>query len=182
MQRRRFNLALLTSVLAGGFTSRATVLPGSLGVRSAAAASRLCPVGEERLFLRRINQYRRQKGRRPLVLSKSLTRAANVHSQDMTIEINVDHSLSDGTTAQENLIECGYPARAAWGEILTWGPDRDTAAVAFSKFKGSPGHNREMLRRDIQAIGISLHSAPSTSGKYYWAVTFGGVKDEVMSC
>jgi len=73
-----------------------------------------CPDAEENDLLTTINQYRKRKGRKPLRLETQLMRAAEHHAEDMTgMRKVVDHTLSDGTSAQQNLIDFGYPAHSA---------------------------------------------------------------------
>ena len=108
------------------------VIPTGPGV-VVSATDQGSPDAAERTILTTINQYRKRKGRKPLRLESQLTRAAEHHAGDMTgMSEVVDHTLSDSTWAQQNLIDFGYPADTAyWGENLAVGTTWDTANEAF---------------------------------------------------
>ena len=62
------------------------------------------------------------------------------------------------------------------------GTTRDTGAEAFTSWKGSPDHNRNMLNGRFRAIGIArVYDANSTYG-WYWTTTFGSVVDTQPAC
>lgn len=158
---------------------------GQSAARVALATVQECPDAEERAFLQRINRYRKSKGRKPLRLETQLMLAANHHSNDMTGMKVVDttHVLSDGTTAQENLLDFGYPADTAyWGENIAVGTTWDTADEAFSFWRNSRGHNSNMLKKNFRGIGISRVYDATSTYTWYWTATFGSVVEETPTC
>lgn len=172
---------LLALLVLGGLGLPA-ISPGA--ARVAVAAGQACPDAQERAFLRQINRYRGQKGRKPLVLNKSLMLAAHHHGVDMTKMADVkNHNLRGGVTAEQNLINHGYPAkRTAWGENLAFGTSLDTGAKAFRTWRDSAGHNRNMLKADFRAIGIARVYDPDSTYGWYWTTTFGGLVGTRPKC
>jgi uncharacterized protein YkwD len=96
-------------------------------------------------------------------------RAAEHHAEDMAaMRKVVDHTLSDGTSAQQNLIDFGYPAdTASWGENLAVGTTWNTAKEAFDFWRHSRGHNSNMLKKNFRAIGIAR--VYDTTSTYTWS-------------
>ncbi len=175
---------LLAALLAAGLGAAslsAPALSGNPGRAAAVTADQYCPDAQERALLEKINAYRAKHGKRRLRLSATLGAAAEHHSRDMAETDHREHTLSDGTTALENLRDHGYRARV-WGENIAWGVGWGTAAEPFAWWKRSRGHNRAMLDGDFRAIGIGrAYSADSRYG-WYWTTTFGGRFDAGVGC
>lgn len=127
--------------------------------------------GEESAFLSLINGYRAQNGLGPLVLSDSLTRAAAWMVHDLGTNGYFSHTDSLGRSPSQRAQDCGYPGGA--GENLAAGTVWDTAQEAFDAWKGSPGHNANMLNGSYQAIGIAREYVPGSPYGWYWSTKFG---------
>jgi len=176
---------VLLTLLTSGLGHWAIVGPDASGVAQAVRATgQECPDAQERAFLVKINRYRKSRGLKPLQLEKQLMLAANNHSEDMTgMGKVVDHTLSDGTSAKQNLIEYGYPADAAyWGENLALGTNMETAGVPFSFWSHSQGHNRNMLNKHFHAIGIARVYDERSKYQWYWTTTFGSTIEVRPTC
>ncbi len=129
------------------------------------------PDGEERAFLDLINRYRRDKGLSTLSLNDQLGAAAEFHSQDMAKKDYFKHTLSNGDSPEENIVDHGYSNYRYVGENIAAG--FASADDAFAAWKGSPEHDKNMLSKNFSEIGIGR--ADSNTGKYdwYWTTTFG---------
>ncbi|MDP9364604.1 MAG: CAP domain-containing protein [Chloroflexota bacterium] len=130
---------------------------------------------QELAFLELVNAYRVGFGLGALTLDPALTAAAEYHSQDMGSSGFFSHTLSDGTTTGENLLNHGY-AGGTWGENIAAG--METAADAFVAWQNSPGHNANMLRADFGTIGIGRAYVEGSPMGWYWTTTFGGSPDD----
>ncbi len=138
------------------------------------AAPAYNPDGEELAFLGIINNYRAENGLGELALSPTLGAAAEYHSLDMGTHGYFDHTLSDGTTAGENIDNHGY-TDDTWGENIAGG--METARENFVAWRNSPGHDANMLRADFEAIGIGRAYVAGSPSGWYWTTTFGGEVD-----
>ena len=141
-------------------------------------------------FVELVNDARADEGLPPVTINLDLTQAADHHAYDMarTGWYKADHTLSDGTTARQNIVNHGYPLRPPftyqpgftpyYGEIMTAGPW--SAESAFRAFWYSPSHKAIILNPKMKAIGVSRAQGwPSVRYPWYWVATFGGVTGTV---
>lgn len=117
-----------------------------------------------------INDHRRANGRNPLAVQSQLTAAAERHAQDMAATGITGHTGSDGSTPDERIEEAGYEW-SAWGENVFWHSSDGSANAAFTWWRNSPDHNRNMLSANFTEIGIAR--VRSNSGRWNWTTTFG---------
>jgi len=128
--------------------------------------------GEEQAFLTLINNYRTQNGLGTLSLNTQLTSASDWMSNDMGANNYFSHTDSLGRDPFQRMAAFGYDYNTWKGENLAAGVD--TAQSAFNMWKGSPGHNANMLNPNFKVIGIArVYTAGSTYG-WYWTNDFGG--------
>ena len=142
----------------------------ALAVSSADA----CSDSEEVGFLALINEYRAASGLRPLSLSSSLSSAAAYHSVDMAANGYLAHTLLDGTTVEQNMVNFGYEG-GTHGENIAAGTQ--TAAEAMQTWQSSAEHNANMLNASFGAIGIGRAYDPNSQYGWYWTTIFGDVSD-----
>ncbi len=163
----------------------------TIGLAAAPRASAVsyAPTVEECSFLRQINAYRAQHGLGSLALSITLGAAARHHSVDMATYNYLSHTLSDGTSAHQNMINYGYPANAWWGENIyagygtgANGVDNASALGAFTWWQNSSAHNANMLSGNFKAIGIARAYNANSTYKYYWTTDFGGAVGATAHC
>jgi hypothetical protein len=117
-----------------------------------------------------------------LQMSQTLGAAAEHHALDMAATGNHTHTLSDGTTWLQNIINHGYTLSGR-GENLAWG--YTSAQRTFDAWKSSPGHNANMLNSGYGAIGLSLviNGEGDWHEEWAWANTFGpSVVEPVVTC
>ncbi len=129
------------------------------------------PDSEELAFLGLINDYRIGLGLEPLALNPELGAAAEFHSVDMATKDYFSHTLEDGTTWAENIINHGYEIYPL-GENIAAG--NDAAAEAFEQWRNSPEHDANMRNPDYHAIGIGRAYGEDSRYGWYWTTTFGG--------
>jgi uncharacterized protein YkwD len=176
----------LVHILVALICLAAVALPAAAAPASAASYA---PTSVECNFLRQINAYRAQNGLGALALSVPLGAAARHHSNDMAAINYLGHTLSDGTSAHQNIINYGYSATAYWGENVyagygtgANGIDNSSSLGAFTWWKNSPGHNANMLSSHFKAIGIARAHNTNSTYHYYWTTDFGGIVGKTVSC
>lgn len=147
-------------------------------------------------FVQLVNEYRKDNGLEPLLLSDVITVACDRHSSDMATYGFMDHLtgyrdtangglvpmkgkssdyFTTGTNPAERMIACGYDFATMMGENLAAG--YDSALGALEGFKASPTHNEILLSDDFRVMGISLVYESDSDFGYYWTTDFGGVVD-----
>lgn len=117
-----------------------------------------------------INQYRKDKGLKPLKLNAELTEAAKAHSRDLAKWDRISHYGSDGSNPWDRVKRTGYKARLAAENV-------GTGQVDFSEvmrgWKESPGHNKNLLLGDATHMGVALVQDPRTEFKSFWTLVIG---------
>lgn len=117
-----------------------------------------------------INQYRAEKGLKPLKLNADLTEAAKAHSRDLAKWDRISHYGSDGSNPWDRVKRTGYKARLAAENV-------GTGQISFDEvmkgWKDSPGHNKNLLLTDAREMGIALVQDPKTEFKSFWTLVVG---------
>jgi uncharacterized protein YkwD len=117
-----------------------------------------------------VNQYRREKGLKPLRLNAELAAAAKEHSRDLAKWDRISHYGSDGSNPWDRVKRSGYRARLAAENV-------GTGQVSFDEvlrgWKESPGHNKNLLLGDAQEMGLALVQDPKTEFKSFWTMVIG---------
>jgi len=166
---RRWLLAVLAVVMLSTFA-----LAGSGGAATAYD-------DEELEFLGLINDYREQNGLRPVILSDTLTVAAERHSEDMAEYGFFAHNTAqssyypDDAQPWDRMAAEGYDHNTAKGENLAVG--YETAAEAMQAWKTSPSHNAAMLDGNYRVMGVARINDPDSVHGWYWTTDFGGYVD-----
>jgi uncharacterized protein YkwD len=124
----------------------------------------------EQAFLGIINQYRTTNGLQPLTVSVNLNRSASWMAHDLSSKNYFAHRDSSGRDPMTRIAECGATLNS--GENLAAGTRIDTAQAAFRLWRGSGGHNRNMLFAPYTQIGIARAYAPGSRYTWYWVTTF----------
>jgi len=117
-----------------------------------------------------INQYRRDKGLKPLKLKSELTAAAKAHSRDLAKWDRISHYGSDGSNPWDRVKRTGYRARLAAENVGTGQID---FAEVMRGWRDSPGHNKNLLIADATHMGIALVQDPKTEFKTFWTLVVG---------
>ena len=117
-----------------------------------------------------INAYRRTNGLKPLKLDAQLTQAAKAHSRDLAKWDRISHYGSDGSNPWDRVRRTGYKARLAAENV---GTGQASLAEVFAGWKKSPGHNKNLLLRDAEHMGIALIYDAKTEFKTFWTLVLG---------
>ncbi len=117
-----------------------------------------------------INQYRAEKGLKPVKLNAALTEAAKAHSRDLSKWDRISHYGSDGSNPWDRVKRTGYKARLAAENV-------GTGQISFDEvmkgWKESAGHNKNLLLPDAREMGIALVQDPKTEFKSFWTLVLG---------
>jgi uncharacterized protein YkwD len=117
-----------------------------------------------------INQYRKDKGLKPLKLDAELTEAAKAHSRDLAKWDRISHYGSDGSNPWDRVKRAGFKARLAAENVGTGQVDFNEVMRGW---KESPGHNKNLLLGDATHMGIALVQDPRTEFKSFWTLVIG---------
>ncbi|MEO1280776.1 MAG: CAP domain-containing protein [Pseudomonadota bacterium] len=117
-----------------------------------------------------INQYRADKGLKPLKLNTELTAAAKAHARDLAKWDRISHYGSDGSNPWDRVKRTGYKASLAAENV-------GTGQISFDEvlrgWKQSEGHNKNLLLGDAKHMGLALVQAPNTEFKSFWTLVLG---------
>jgi len=136
---------------------------------------------DEKEFIEKINDYRKDKGLGTLKVSNDLSKAALAMAKDMAANpatINHEHKDSKGRLPAERAALYGYTDGV--GENLAAG--YETADKVFKAWKNSTEHNANMVSEDYEVMGVALVTSNKTfvdsegktqKYKWYWVNMFG---------
>lgn len=176
-------------ILARGLVLLALVTSGiamSAGPSAAADISGAMPVldGEEKAFVKLINDYRAANGRAPLQVSIALTKASAWMSDDMSKRSadTFGHADSLGRDPFARMATFGYD----YSVFNTYAAENIAAgnagaAETFTQWKNSPGHNANMLDANEKTMGIARVGRAGSPYKWYWTNDFGGFVDATVT-
>ena len=120
-----------------------------------------------------VNQHRAAKGLVQLTVTPSLANAAVWKARHMAAYGYMTHedpAPPVARTTQQRLEACGYPVTTAgWGENIAAGQASPDAVM--QAWLNSSGHRANIENPSFRAIGVG--AAASSSGRLYWAQTFG---------
>jgi uncharacterized protein YkwD len=117
-----------------------------------------------------INVYRRQNRLKPLKLNIELTNAAKAHCKDLARWDRISHYGSDGSNPSDRVKRSGYEARLAAENV---GTGQTTFDEVLKAWQASPGHNKNLLLRDAEHLGIALVHDSKTEFKTFWTLVVG---------
>jgi uncharacterized protein YkwD len=119
-----------------------------------------------------ISGYRGNNGLGAVTVDPGLMKLAAEQARAMASRDRLDHDVGRGFN--QRIAGSGYDAKAAYENI---GAGYHTLAEAFSGWRGSPGHRANMLRRDVNHIGIAAAYAPRSKYKVFWALILASPDD-----
>jgi uncharacterized protein YkwD len=112
-----------------------------------------------------ISGYRQNNGLSAVVLDPHLMRMAEEQAHAMAAANKLDHNIpADFTT---RLRGSGFNAGVAVENISA---GYYTLAEAFSGWRDSPPHKRNMLKSGVTRMGIAAVYAPNTKYKVFWSL------------
>ena len=121
------------------------------------------PAGPAAEVARITNTERARAGCPALRVDARLTRAAQLHSDDMSANGYFSHTSRDGRSFADRIRAQGFPSPAA--ENIARG--QRSAAAVMQAWMNSPGHRRNILNCGLRAIGVGF--APGN----VWTQDFG---------
>jgi len=116
---------------------------------------------EEVAFFNLLNDYRVSKGLAPLLVSDMLSEAGDRHCSDMGKYNFFDHDtvksdwFAPGASLWDRMAASGYNYNTYMGENIAAGTSLSTGLAVFNAWKGSPGHNANMLKSTFKVVGVS---------------------------
>lgn len=113
-----------------------------------------------------ISEYRTARGLSPVTVDPALNQIAQNQATAMARADNLSHEVG-GRTFVQRMKSSGYEARAAVENV---GAGYHTLAEAFSGWRDSPPHNKNMLAPGMTRLGIATANAPKSKYKVYWAL------------
>lgn len=117
-----------------------------------------------------VNQYRKEVGLAPLILSNKLSVAATIRSLEMASNDFLSHTRPNGTECFSIYYELGI--HATWmGENIAYG--YHTPLAVSEAWKSSPSHYANIIKPNYIYIGIGL---ASKDGEYYWTQLFSNME------
>ncbi|MEM6849869.1 MAG: CAP domain-containing protein [Pseudomonadota bacterium] len=164
MVLRHLTLVLAAVMLAGCF---------SFGLQDAklepiprnAERERTVNAGEA---IRAINGFRISRGRAPLRMDPKLNAVAASTAREMARRRQIKTEMHTTAGLQRRLDAANYPASAAAENLAGGFPTLDQAIEGW---KGSRGHRRNLLNRNVTHAGIGLVVTDS-GHRSYWVLLF----------
>jgi uncharacterized protein YkwD len=112
-----------------------------------------------------ISGYRGNNGLSTVRVDPELMKLAQAQAQAMAARDKVDHDVVRDLRSRLRL--SGYDAKAAVENV---GAGYHTLAQAFSGWRDSPPHRKNMLLPGATHIGIATAYAPNSKYKVFWAL------------
>jgi uncharacterized protein YkwD len=160
-------------------TARLCVLLGT-GLLAACALDTYVPPGEPSFYhslasaeakldapraASMISGYRRNNGLPAVALDPTLMRLAEEQARAMAGRNRLDHDVAGDFN--DRIRGSGYQAAVAVENIAA---GYHTLAEAFSGWRDSPGHRRNMLAKGATHMGIAAVYSPRSKYKVFWAL------------
>ena len=185
--RDRIASALLALLLALALVLSISVEAAAQTTYPNRSSEATCLNSQEKQFLTLINNYRASKGLPALKASKSLNIASYTHSLDLGKRKYFAHDTKlplpagqSGPKFYNRMADAGYNFNTYKAENIAAG--YSTAQGVFDAWKGSSGHNANMLSSRYKVIGIGLATVSGSPYTYYWTTDFGGYADAASTC
>lgn len=112
-----------------------------------------------------ISLYRANHGLGPVTIDPALENAAMTQSRAMAAANKLDHEVRGSLDSR--LKAAGAPAGTAVENVSA---GYHTLAEAFSGWRDSPPHNKNMLAKGVRRMGIATAYAPGTKYKVFWTL------------
>jgi uncharacterized protein YkwD len=115
-----------------------------------------------------ISDYRRGFALGPVEIDPTLMRVAEDHARAMAKADKVSHDIG-GKGLKQRMQAASYQAVIMAENV---GAGYQTLAEAFSGWRDSPSHNKNMLIPAVTKMGIGTAYVPNSKYKVYWALVF----------
>lgn len=111
-------------------------------------------------FLRLINAQREREGLQPLVLDPALSRAAQVHADDMTARQTVGFATADGRQVEDWTRGAGYVFQLVTEKIATTPDPPESMAADWARWPDS--NRKSLLHPDVRDLGVGVGQVKGT--------------------
>jgi uncharacterized protein YkwD len=116
-----------------------------------------------------ISGYRANNGLTAVTIDPELMKLADTQARAMAARDKMDHNVIQDFG--ERLKGAGYKSTVAAENI---GAGYHTLAEAFSGWRDSPPHRRNMLLEGASRIGIAAAYSPKSKYRVFWALILAG--------
>lgn len=120
------------------------------------------------VMLNSLNAYRKRYGQAPLVLDERL----NAVSRDMALHIaqrdSMDTWAHSAFGLSQRLDKARYPNYAGAENL---GAGYADLSAAFDGWKGSKGHNKNLLNPHVTRVGIARANRSNGTWRHFWVMT-----------
>lgn len=116
-----------------------------------------------------LSDYRKGKGLTTVAVDPMLMQVAQRQAKAMAAADSLSHTVG-GRTLTARLKTAGFNGLRAVENV---GAGYHTLAEAFSGWRDSPSHNKNMLAPGMTQMGIAAAPAPNSKYKVYWALVLG---------
>ncbi|MFG1347484.1 CAP domain-containing protein [Xanthobacter autotrophicus DSM 431] len=113
-----------------------------------------------------LTDYRTARGLSAVAVDEQLNKIAQDQANAMARADNLSHEVG-GRGFMSRMKASGYDASKAVENV---GAGYHTLAEAFSGWRDSPSHNKNMLEPGVTRVGIATANAPNSKYKVYWAL------------
>lgn len=113
-----------------------------------------------------LSDYRTARALPAVTVDPELTRLAQNQADAMAKADKLDHAVN-GRDFISRMKASGYDAQRAVENV---GAGYHTLAEAFSGWRDSPSHNKNMLAPGVNRMGIATAYAPKSKYKVFWAL------------
>lgn len=163
---KRFAGALLLPLLVAGCAAAPASIPvNETFYANIAKGGALDPQAAASL----ISDYRRGKGLSAVTIDPALMAVAEKQARAMAAADDLSHSVG-GRSFNTRLKAAGFDGLKAVENV---GAGYQTLAEAFSGWRDSPPHNRNMLLSGATKLGIAAVRSPRSKYAVYWAMVLG---------
>jgi len=128
---------------------------------------------DKAMFASMVSELRRGKGLGPVTLDPALNRMAEEQALAMSRAGKISHDSLAGSL--KTRIARSYPQNGGVWENV--GAGHDTLADAFTGWKSSPPHLRNMTEPRASRIGVAAVHAPGTRFEVFWAMVLADPND-----
>ena len=126
--------------------------------------------------LNMLNAYRKRHGLSTLTLSEKLNAAAQEEADAMAKAVKVSHALTPDLTLIKRLKRANYDPVLATENI---GAGYWTLAEAFSGWRDSRSHNKNMLKEGVTEMGIATQFRGDAKYKVFWSLILAKPDDGI---
>ncbi|WP_245263246.1 CAP domain-containing protein [Azorhizobium doebereinerae] len=121
-----------------------------------------------------ISDYRMTKGLNAVTIDPALNKVAQDQADAMARADTLSHEVG-GRTFVQRMNASGYGPKVAVENV---GAGYHTLAEAFSGWRDSPPHNKNMLASGVTRMGIATAFNPKSKYKVYWALVLATPDDK----